>query len=272
MNMNELVRLGGLPRSKLPSIDTTCNTAPSYFEAFADLNIEHLIHQRNHAVESAADYRRKFEAIGRFSVSSPGTSDAPIHPSRTGLSKSGAMIYGRLMYYSKRTCSIVGVVYWEFTYAAPAEFLNAPPCWLLIEKPEFWPKGIEDWTRGFDHRLKTFLRAMRACEDKAIQKGRLKEDQRLSGPMQQSWESGYCWIIYAVLHSFAFDAIYWQKIHPRFFGPTESPEEAWKDRLGLVDEKEKYEMEQLVARKLEEMKTRDLAWDQMSILWPLVSR
>lgn len=62
MNMNELVRLGGLPRSKLPSIDTTCNTAPSYFEVFADLNIEHLIHQRNHAVESAADYRRKFEA------------------------------------------------------------------------------------------------------------------------------------------------------------------------------------------------------------------
>ncbi|KAF4159626.1 hypothetical protein CNMCM6069_001269 [Aspergillus lentulus] len=158
------------------------------------------------------------------------------------------MIYGRLMYYSKRTCSIVGVVYWEFTYAAPAEFLNAPPCWLLIEKPEFWPKGIEDWTRGFDHRLKTFLRAMRACEDKAIQKGRLKEDQRLSGPMQQSWESGYSWIIYAVLHSFAFDAIYWQKIDPRFFGPTESPEEAWKDRLGLLDEKEKYEMEQLVAR------------------------
>ncbi|GFF84066.1 hypothetical protein IFM47457_06350 [Aspergillus lentulus] len=143
--MNELVRLGGLPRSKLPSIDTTCNTAPSYFEAFADLNIEHLIHQRNDAVESAADYRRKFEAR-QISVSSPGTSDSPIHRSRTGLSDSGAMIDDRLMYYSKRICSIVGVVDWEFTYAAPADFPYAPPCWLLIEKPEFWPKGIENWT------------------------------------------------------------------------------------------------------------------------------
>ncbi|GFF84069.1 hypothetical protein IFM47457_06351 [Aspergillus lentulus] len=53
----------------------------------------------------------------------------------------------------------------------------------------------------------------------------------------------------------------WQKIDPPFFGPTESPEKAWKDRLGLLDEKEEYEMEQLVARKLEETKTRVLAWD-----------
>ncbi|KAJ5096402.1 hypothetical protein NUU61_005758 [Penicillium alfredii] len=39
---------------------------------------------------------------------------------------------------------IVGVIDWEFTYAAPVEFSHAPPWWLLIEKPEFWPKGLED--------------------------------------------------------------------------------------------------------------------------------
>jgi hypothetical protein len=144
---------------------------------------------------------------------------------------------------------IIGVVHWEFTYAVPAEFSYAPPWWLLIEKSEVWPKGIEDWTRVFG-------------EDTAIYPGQLKEDQRLSGPMQQSWESGDFWIFYAVSHRFAFDAIYWQKIDTRFFGPTQSPKGAWKYRLGLLDEKTKDEMEQLVARKLEEMKTRILAWDQ----------
>lgn len=63
------------------------------------------------------------------------------------------------------------------------------------------------------------------------------------------------------MHSFAFDVIYWQKIDPRFFGPTENPEGAWKERLDLLDDQERDEMEQLVARKLKEMKTRTLAWD-----------
>jgi hypothetical protein len=67
--------------------------------------------------------------------------------------------------------------------------------------------------------------------------------------------------MYAASHSFAFDAIYWQKIDPRFFGPSENPEGAWKERLGPLDEKEKDEMELLVARKLKEMNTRILVWD-----------
>lgn len=73
--------------------------------------------------------------------------------------------------------------------------------WLLIEKPEYWEKGFEDWTTIFDYRLKTFLGAMQDCEDTAIQQGRLNENQRLSGPMQESWESGDFWIVYSVLHS-----------------------------------------------------------------------
>jgi hypothetical protein len=63
------------------------------------------------------------------------------------------------------------------------------------------------------------------------------------------------------LHSFAFDLIYWEKIDPRFFGASRGPGEAWKERLNLLDEKEKDEMEQLVARKMNEMSTRVLAWD-----------
>ncbi|KAJ5771292.1 kinase-like domain-containing protein [Penicillium nucicola] len=63
---------------------------------------------------------------------------------------------------------IAGVIEWEFTYAAPAEFSHAPPWWLLIEKPEYWSEGLEDGTRVFDDRLKTFFRAMKDHEDTAI--------------------------------------------------------------------------------------------------------
>ncbi|KAJ5129526.1 uncharacterized protein N7515_005565 [Penicillium bovifimosum] len=101
--------------------------------------------------------------------------------------------------------------------------------------------------------------AMRRCEDMDTQ----HSQPRLSDQMQQSWESGDFWVVYAILHSFAFDVIYWQKIDRRFFGPTDTddPSEAWKERLNLLDENEKVEMERLVTRKLEEMEDRVLAWD-----------
>lgn len=262
MNMNELVRRGSLPRSRLPGISTAFDKASPYFEVLADLTIEHLVHQRNDAVESADDCRRKFVARRLFRklakdkrLTNSSLEDGPFKIWCDDLRPANVLL--------NENMHIVGVVDWEFTYAAPAEFSHAPPWWLLIERPELWPEGIEDWARVFDYRLKTFLKAMNDCEDTAIERGWLKEDQRLSVPMQQSWESGDFWIIYAVTHSFAFDAIYWQKIDPRFFGPTstENPEEAWKERLELLDGGEKDEMEELVARKLKEKETRILAWD-----------
>ncbi|KAJ5121687.1 uncharacterized protein N7515_009648 [Penicillium bovifimosum] len=260
MNMNELVRLGSLPRSKLPDLHTTFTTTSSYLEALADLNIEHLVHQRNDSVESADDCRRKFVARRLFRklardkrLTNPLLEEGPFKLWCDDLRPANVLLHDNL--------KIAGVVDWEFTYAAPAEFSYAPPWWLLIEKPEYWSAGLEDWTRTFDYRLKTFLKVMKDHEESAIQQGRLKDDQRLSDRMYQSWESGDFWIVYAVLHSFAFDVIYWQKIDPRFFGPTENPEGAWKERLDLLDDQERDEMEQLVVRKLKEMTTRDLAWD-----------
>jgi endo-1,4-beta-mannosidase len=46
-----------------------------------------------------------------------------------------------------------------------------------------------------------------------------------------------------------------------FFRAVQSPEAAWKERLGLLGEKEVEEMEQLVVQKLEEKETRILKWD-----------
>lgn len=68
-------------------------------------------------------------------------------------------------------------------------------------------------------------------------------------------------MVYAATHSFALDETYWQKFDPRFFGHTKDLEGAWEERLGLFDEKEREEIEMLVARKLKEMDTRTLSWD-----------
>lgn len=62
MPMNELIRLGSLPQACLPSLETTFDTASSYLKSLAELHIAHLTHQRNDAVDSADDCRRKFVA------------------------------------------------------------------------------------------------------------------------------------------------------------------------------------------------------------------
>lgn len=261
MNMNELVRLGTLPRSKLPPLDATFKTASSYIETLAQLNIQHLIYQRNDAVQSTDDCRRKFVARQLFyklakdkKLSLPCDENGPFKLWCDDFRPANVLLNNL-----NEDMHIAGVVDWEFTYAAPVGFSYAPPWWLLIEKPEYWSEGIEDWTRVFDRRLKAFLTAMRYCEDMDVQHGQ----RRLSDQMQRSWESGDFWVVYAILHSFAFDAIYWQKIDRRFFGPTETddPSEAWKERLDLLDETQRVEMERLVTRKLEEMDERVLAWD-----------
>jgi hypothetical protein len=63
--------------------------------------------------------------------------------------------------------------------------------------------------------------------------------------------------------NFAFDAIYWQKIDSRFFGPSRcfDTADAWKERLEYLDDEERGDLERLVVQKLEEMKSRGLAWD-----------
>lgn len=165
--------------------------------------------------------------------------------------------------------NIVGVVDWEFTYTAPVEFTHAPPWWLL-QKPEDWPNGLDDWCTEYKKRLPVCLLAMQKCEDQAIQNKRLVEGQRLSSRMQYSWQSGDFWIMYAARNNFAFDTIYWKKTDQRFFGSTRHEDdntcEVWRSRLHLLDPREVKLIEEYVELKLEEKKEekkkkRNLTWD-----------
>lgn len=260
LNTEQMVVMGTLPPAHLPGADVTFETSAQYLESVAETFIQHLNHQRNDVIESADDCRRKFVARCLFQklareqkLTNPPLTNGPFKLWCDDLRPANVIM--------DLNDHIVGVLDWEFTYAAPVEFTYAPPWWLLVEKPEYWPKGLEDWTRVYERRLKTFLGAMIKCEDAAIDRGEMSDAQRLSGHMKKSWESGDFWITYAATHSFAFDAIYWQKIDLRFFGPSDDPETAWKERLALLSVDGRAEMESLVARKLSEIKNRQLAWD-----------
>lgn len=106
---------------------------------------------------------------------------------------------------------------------------------------------------------------MRKCEDEAIQNGKLVESQRLSERMRNSWQSGDFWIMYAARHNVVFDAIYWKKIDQRFFGPTihedENFSDVWRERLYLLESREKELVEEYVDLKVKERNTWRLAWD-----------
>ncbi|RAL02646.1 phosphotransferase family protein [Aspergillus ibericus CBS 121593] len=258
IHMNELVRLGTLSRSSLPR--GTFESASSYFDALADLHMEHLTHQRNDAIDSATDCRRKYVARQLFrKLSSDRQLTASArHPDSSfklwcdDLRPSNVLLNADLQ--------VVGVIDWEFTYAAPAEFSAAPPWWLLLEQPEYWPGGINEWTKVYDYRLKSFLKVLSKREEILIESGRLSEEQRLSGHMRESWRSGDFWVSYAARKNFAFDAIFWQKLDERFFGPG-TLDESWKERLKLLDDNQKQDMESLVEKKLKEMESWVLAWE-----------
>lgn len=257
MPMNELVRTGAFPRAKLPF--TTFQSSSDYFETLASLHVDHLAHQRNDAVESETDCQRKYTARKLFQKLAQ---EKKLVPNSDGsfklwcddLRPSNILLNDQL--------EIAAVIDWESSYAAPCEFTYSPPWWLLLERPEYWEAGLEDWTEKYERRLTTFLKVMKESEDASISSGQLQEDQRLSGKMRESWDSGAFWIVYAAQKNFAFDDIYWKKLDQRFFGPVEGKlQDVWMHRLGLLNEQSRAAMEPLVAKKLEEMKTRELAWE-----------
>ena len=253
MNMNQLVSVGNLPSNMLPS--TTFETASSYFDTLANTNINHLSIQRNDAIESAEDCRYKYLARHLFRriisdqrfPTTLATGSQPFKLFCDDFRPSNVLV--------DDNDKIVSVIDWEFTYAAPAEFAYSPPWWLLLEPPEEWPHGILDWTKEYEPRLRTFLEALKEQEDFMIGDGRLKEDQRLSWRMKDSWETGDFWMAYAARKSWAFDVVFWKMINPnpRFF---EKP--GYDEGLKLLSEEERNGMEDFVQRKLKEMEEHTL--------------
>ncbi|KAJ2901766.1 hypothetical protein MKZ38_001386 [Zalerion maritima] len=199
--------LANIPHAILPPKDRTYGTADEWYIMLADMNMAQLVFQRNDLVKTANDCRTKYVARQLF----------------RRLAKQGRL-------------STFGFAEddWEFAYAAPSQFALDPPWWLLLNVPEMWHSGIGDWTKVYDVRLKTWLRAMEKAEasPKMEAKG-----YALSTYMRESWETGLFWLNYLL-----------------------------GTRVHLLSERESSAMELFVERKMDESRQRILVdWDDEAI-------
>ncbi|ODM22254.1 hypothetical protein SI65_03100 [Aspergillus cristatus] len=247
MNMNELAQLGNYPPKLLPQSAFT--TASSYYQSLAKTECMHLTTQRNDAFDSEDDCRFKYVARKLFQKLAEESS----------LHNSSAPESGPFKLFS-------AVIDWEFTYAAPVEFIHSPPWWLLLDMPEEWPRGISNWKKTYQPRLETFLRVLKRQEDAAIAAGSLLEGQRLSGKMRESWDRGDFWINHGVRKSWAFDSV-WPMMDAKFFGGDTALEQrdsllCSDERTELLDDEDKEAIEHFIRKKLEDSKKRILDdWD-----------
>lgn len=283
-DMNDMLQLGGIPRSVLPPREKTYETAVEYYTELADMHLAQLAFQHNDLVASADDCRNKYVARQIFrrlakegKISTFGfkednwsaqskTMSAIISPAPPNAGSfrlyCDDLRAGNVLLDDSD--NIAAIIDWEFTYAAPSQFSLDPPWWLVLDAPDMWDAGIEDWVRFYEPRLKIWLSAMQKAEATA----QLKEGYKgvsLSTYMRESWETGRFWLSYAARKSWAFDALFWKFLDERFFGIRQSgvpKDEFWKVRIHLLSEGEKIAMERFVEQKIEETKERKLVeWD-----------
>ncbi|KAM5344390.1 hypothetical protein ACJ41O_012927 [Fusarium nematophilum] len=251
LNMNNMVQLSNIPKSIFPSEGTTYQTADEWYMVLAEMQMATLLFQHNDMVSSEDDCRTKYVARQLFRrLAKQG------RLSKFGFSEDNWPVNVLV----DENDQVLGAIDWEFAYVGPTQFVLDSPWWLLLDVPEMWDDGIDDWTSVYERRLGTWLLAMEEAEQE-MSPGSLL----LSAYMRESWATGRFWLNYAARRSWAFDAIYWKYLDERFFGergrdiPTE---ELWKTRVHLLSEEERAAMEPLVQTKMEESKERVLVeWD-----------
>ncbi|KAI9162701.1 Low-affinity potassium transport protein [Paramyrothecium foliicola] len=232
LNMSNMVQLSNIPSSIFPTKGTTYQNANDWYTALADMQLATLVFQHNDLVSTENDCRTKFVARQLFrKLAREGklttfgfaednwSAQAQQFPSKLpGPSNSDSF---RLWSDDFRPVNIlvdnqdevIGAIDWEFTYAAPSQFTLDCPWWLLLDVPEMWDDGLQDWVHKYEKRLKTWLEALKDTE-----KDMPPDSLPLSEYMRDSWDTGRFWLNYAARKSWAFDFIYWKYLEERFFG------------------------------------------------------
>ena len=233
VNMNNMVQLANIPPAILPPNDKTYKTANEWYIALAEMHIAQLTFQHNDLVFTLDDCRNKYIArrlfwklakkgqLSKFGFAEDDWSSQSTSRCLTSLSlaPSGSDSFrlwcddlraGNVLLSKDEPQKIVSIIDWEFTYAAPTQFALDPPRWLLLDQPERWSDGIDEWRKVHDRRIKLWLRAMEIVEESA------GLNANLSKHMRESWETGRFWLNYAARKSWAFDSIYWKYLDEIF--------------------------------------------------------
>ncbi|KAI0550520.1 phosphotransferase family protein [Xylaria curta] len=262
-NMNHLIEFTDMPPTLLPS--QTYLTSDEWYSALVDMHLAQLVFQHNDAVIDEDDARDKYVARQLFRrLASKGQlltkDDDGNKPAMFPLYSSDLRPSNVLI---DKDLKVVGVIDWEFAYAAPPQFSFDPPWWLLLKSPEEWDGAYTPWMEAYEPRLETFLRLLEE-EEKKLWDGSGSEPANLSVPLSQrmrdSWKRKTWMVSYAARNSWEFDGLFWRFLDPMYFGPNEEADHS--ARLGLLSQKEREVMESLVKIKMEERKERILVhWD-----------
>lgn len=266
-NMNDLVVHTNMPPSILPS--KTYDSADEWYSALADMHMAQLAFQQNDVVEDEDDARDKYTARQLFRTLS----------SEKRLLSDLSQTDGGYRLFSEdfrpanvlldKELRVVGVIDWEFAYAAPAPFAFDPPWWLLLEEPEYWPGGYQAWMQAYEPRFRLFLRVLEAEESKmqAANPARLASDTSqpnvensrpsLSERMRESWERRTWMLNYASRKSWAFDFVWWKYLDERYLGPNENQDH--EARLEFLSVAQRKTMEPFVSSKMEGQRNDEVA-------------
>ncbi|KAG4429131.1 hypothetical protein IFR05_015385 [Cadophora sp. M221] len=248
-NMNDMLQLANIPGAILPPQLKTYQNADEYYVCLAKMHIAQLVFQQNDLVRTAQECRNK--ASMKLS-SMPSNSDSfrlycdDLRPSNILLTGSDP---------------IAAIIDWEFTYAAPGQFSLALPWWLLLDTPDQWDAGLDNWITLYEPRLETWISAMKKAEKDTKLNGGIA-GVSLSTYMRESWETGRFWLTYAARNSWAFETIFWRYLDERFFGPREQGlprNQYWKARIDLLSQDERDAMEPFVERKMETRKRAEVS-------------
>ncbi|KPM39113.1 hypothetical protein AK830_g7468 [Neonectria ditissima] len=249
-NMNSLLDFTDCPASLLPA--HAFSTSNEWYSAMADMHLTQLTFQHNDAIEDEDDARDKYVARQLFrNLASEG------HLATSEGSETTFRLFSEDLRPSNvlidKDLRVVGVVDWEFAYAAPAQFSLDPPWWLLLESPEYWDGEYRGWIEAYEPRLETFLSVLED-EEKNLQGNR--ESPSISQHMRRNWENKSWMVRYAARKSWSFDFIFWRYLDPRYFGENEDGD--YHARLPLLKQQQIDAMEPFVKFKMQQRKERIL--------------
>ncbi|KAH0268921.1 hypothetical protein KCU91_g9077, partial [Aureobasidium melanogenum] len=235
--MNEIQRAGYVvvDDCTAPPFDNVAD----YMKHLLQQNMTHLYKQRN-SVDDEEDARSKFILRRRLQA---------LVPHLTSEFDSGPFtlfcddVHPRNILVDENTYKITAIIDWEWTYAAPHDFLVTPPSWLILSSPTSWIGSDEV---KFKKQFTLFLRALEDAEsrrekDLALEK---PDERRISIAMRQNYENGTFWLVQLLLQCFNFDGdALWPRLEPflRERGLLE---------VGIPDEKE---VEDFVAIKMRDL-------------------
>ncbi|KAK4213746.1 phosphotransferase-3 [Rhypophila decipiens] len=293
LNMSNMFQLSNIPPAIFPPKGTTYQSADEFYVALADMQLATLVFQHNDMVDSEDDCRNKYVARQLFrKLAKQGwfstfgfleddwsAGSAKCRPTLQAPDSTGSF---RLWCDDFRPANVLvdeadddqvlGVIDWEFAYAAPTQFALDCPWWLLLDIPEMWDAGVDDWITKYTSRLETWLSAMEEVERDYGDSERpvgSPAPLRLSAYMRESWSTGRFWLNYAARKSWAFDHVYWSYLDEKFFGEQAVDGEAvskqllWKTRVSLLSDEERAAMEPFVKTKMAEASDRRLVeWEE----------